>query len=636
MANTVNVDFITNVVEIEVNDREPESLVTLNAINAAKQAANSAVSAANSANTANNAATALTNIYNEAIDQGVVIAPAIDTTLSVSGAAADAKVIGDILNPLVKPLYTWTDNKFVNEFGNEADSTSFSYATIVGMYSELYIKTYIGQNASIAFYDINDVCINTYAQYSSSVSLFANNIKTPYGTVKIKISCQKSSKGSFIVKALPDKLYKGINDELSQKADLPYKKNDVSYTVNQGIVNKDLTVYNPGGTYSGRYAVIDVNPYDTYMVSGYSTSYQYYCAMTVDANNKVIPLLTGTAVTYKDVIIQIPYGAVKLYVNGSTSALVSIKKMNRVSQENFVNSLKRTPLKMIFSGTSLKVKKKYSDTSDICIEFGNVGGNGLWNFKDIFYIANSGEYVNDDFVHDVPSWNMTVSDWIGPYTVAAVNNIDGDNPTSGYFTGGNHRTTNQETGGGVTAIQQSLSVLVDGKFTPEQNEVYSCDKVVVKWVNEVQAYNTSKSDGSGRAVLTESWEMVIDSEKIKLRNTIKALEPIVLSKYYGLQATCNGKSFKYIGGTNRADYAIGTDVNNSGNNTCRTAVLWNSNFICKITVDPVDLGLFEHNNGSSFFTSSTKMYCGLVIGSGNEINIITGEQYYVEGSYEFL
>ena len=607
------------------------------ATSASTSATSASTSATNASTSATNASTTATQLMAYLEDKETITAPAIDPTLTISGAGADAKVVGDILNPLVNPPYTWTDNKYITQFGVEADNTNYSVATIIGEYSYLYIETYIGSSISIAFYDNNDVCINAYAKFGV-VSLFADSIKTPFGTVKTKISCQKSNKSNFVVKALPAQLYKGINDTLAQKADLPYKKNDVEFTVNQGIVKTDLSIYNPGGTYAGRYTVINVNPYETYMVSGYSTSYQYYCAMTVDANDNILPSLTGTAVTYNDAIIQIPYGAVKLYVNGSVGVPISIKKLTRISQDEFLSlidtEITDKPLKMTFSGTSLKVKKKYDATHDICIEFANVGGNNLWNFKHCWYVPNSDSYPNDDFAVNTPNWNMTVSDWIGPYTVAAVNNIDGDNPTSGYFTGGNHRTTNGAEGGGVTAIQQSISVLVDGVFVPTQGQIYSCDKVVVKWTNAVQAYNTSKADGSGRAVLTETWEMVIDSQKVKLRNTIKALEPIVLSKYYGLQATCSGKSFKYIGGTNRADYAIGTDVNNSGNNTCRTIVLWNADFNCEINVDAVDLGLFEHNNGKSFFTSSAKAYANLVNDS-NAINIDTGEQYYVEGSYTF-
>ena len=40
---------------------------------------------------------ALTDIYNDAIEQGIIVAPAVDATLTIVGAAADAKATGDRL-----------------------------------------------------------------------------------------------------------------------------------------------------------------------------------------------------------------------------------------------------------------------------------------------------------------------------------------------------------------------------------------------------------------------------------------------------------------------------------------------------------------------------------------------------------
>ena len=123
MSNVVNVDFITKVVEIEVNDNETESLAAMAAVNAAKRAdekvavaideiddftdtkkaelqvyadnaANSATAASNSASSASTTARALTDIYNEAISSGQIVAPAVDPTLAISGAAADARITG--------------------------------------------------------------------------------------------------------------------------------------------------------------------------------------------------------------------------------------------------------------------------------------------------------------------------------------------------------------------------------------------------------------------------------------------------------------------------------------------------------------------------------------------------------------
>ena len=69
-----------------------------NASTSATNASTSATSAAASASSVAATAETLTDIYNDAIDQGTITAPAVDPTLSIVGAAADAKVTGVDIN----------------------------------------------------------------------------------------------------------------------------------------------------------------------------------------------------------------------------------------------------------------------------------------------------------------------------------------------------------------------------------------------------------------------------------------------------------------------------------------------------------------------------------------------------------
>lgn len=119
MPKTVNVDYVTKTVEIKVNDNETESIAAATAVAAAKNAKNYAASAGASANSAQTTATELAAWLE---DKETLTAPAVDTTLSITGAAADAKVTGDRLDVLedeMEHLYT------------PASSSTFNYSSDV-------------------------------------------------------------------------------------------------------------------------------------------------------------------------------------------------------------------------------------------------------------------------------------------------------------------------------------------------------------------------------------------------------------------------------------------------------------------------------------------------------------------------
>ena len=428
-----------------------------------------------------------------------------------------------------------------------------------------------------------------------------------------------------------------IQTELNAKVDYPEKTDDVSFATIRGIIKTNLTVYDQGDGYTGQYTQLSVTPGDVYFISGFSANNNYPCAFVALSGGTIMRLLSGSSVQYINEKITIPANAVTLYVNGNTNnQSIAIRKTDGViSQEEFYAEFAK-PMKAYYENNVLFLKWKHDDTRDFCLTFGNVGNNGLFNFRRAYFIANNEPTPSDTFTQasDATYWLMSGSDWFGPYIVAAANNADGDNPETEMFTGGNH-LTNDNTGG-KTAYQISLAITIDGDRAVQTGKVYSCESVDIKWTNAVQAYNTSKANGSGRAVLNETWNVTIKSGEIRCKNTIHALEEIILKRYYGLQATCGGKKYRYIGGTNRNEYTFGTDANNSGANTCSSVSVYNDDFNMLLSVNPVDLGLFDKNEGYSFFTSSlSKLYAVFVRGTGNEITILSGENYYIDGCYMF-
>lgn len=98
-----------------------------------ESAATSATNASNSASSAQETATALTDIYNEAISSGQIVAPAVDPNLTISGAAADARRVGIVSADNVVAEYVKSNLVDCTDFGsaNCKYVTDDSFETIV-------------------------------------------------------------------------------------------------------------------------------------------------------------------------------------------------------------------------------------------------------------------------------------------------------------------------------------------------------------------------------------------------------------------------------------------------------------------------------------------------------------------------
>ena len=246
----------------------------------------------------------------------------------------------------------------------------------------------------------------------------------------------------------------------------------------------------------------------------------------------------------------------------------------------------------------------------------------LFDFMDWYEVPNENTYVSTknnplNRRHIIGN----VADWMSPYKVFAVNDVDGDYASDGegLFTGGRYIL-----GGSMkdteapenlkTARTKSISVSVDGVSVREGFGAYG-EKVSVEWVNTVQASNTQKSDGTGREVLEEHIAAQFEGKSVLVSNRITALEDVQIKTYYGMQSCFSGDTvLEYVGcksnpGLHPCDQNLNTDEYTNG---CKAFI--GSSYLFEVKINDEGLGNFEYNSSKAgnFINRGSKVYPQLV------------------------
>ena len=128
----------------------------------------------------------------------------IDTSLSVTGACADAKVTGDaIRNINGSTNYTLIENICIGDTGTELVNSAYNvYKVEIPTGGKIYGTTALANNANayIGFYDDNgDLVGDLYRNTEAGTYEYNFNLTPPAGAVIAKISFRKSSGVSFTV-----------------------------------------------------------------------------------------------------------------------------------------------------------------------------------------------------------------------------------------------------------------------------------------------------------------------------------------------------------------------------------------------------------------------------------------------------
>lgn len=122
------------------------------------------------------------------------------------------------------------------------------------------------------------------------------------------------------------------------------------------------------------------------------------------------------------------------------------------------------------------------------------------------------------------------TDILSPMILTASENADGDLDDSYRLTGGNHSYA--QTSGTPSANTVLVEVYADGKPAGASGLF---NTLTLHARHKVQAWNTEKADGTGRAVLVEDDYITWDGKRMNVEIHLTPTENVVISEYYGLQ-----------------------------------------------------------------------------------------------------
>lgn len=284
---------------------------------------------------------------------------------------------------------------------------------------------------------------------------------------------------------------------------------------------------------------------------------------------------------------------------------------------------------------SIILSAKYTNDKDMQYILKRKGGNNLFDFCQVYLFDNAS---TSPITHNMSGVSPFISgggDWHAPFKVKAVNNADGDQVGNDYFTGGNHQYNNSGDGSTPTASHVSLEFIADGVNLAVGDSGYA-RSVEIVWINNVQGQNTTKVDGSGRAILQERHRMIFDGYEFDSLVELVPLEDILLLNWYGFQGFYEPyEKVQYLDGTNRSPKVL-TEYSESGDATTSKMRMFNSaGDAFEIEVDTAfDLGKRTHFSGTSSMFSTTygKVYCTIV---SKGVELKADCVYSARGKYRF-
>lgn len=413
----------------------------------------------------------------------------------------------------------------------------------------------------------------------------------------------------------------GINSRISQFGTII--NHHLEGTTSDGLVliRNGTSVYEAAGLIHTTYTNISEYVGGTLSINGASNiigsdGKAYVLFGFYDSNGNLLLSHESTANTYySDVQVTVPQNAVKLIVNGVsnyTNYYPTALGYTRIEATGIIAY-------EVFDG-SLYVSTKYnSGTLDVV--FGKRGPNQLPDFKKI--TADGREKYNGS------------SDMHSPFTIKAVNNIDGDDVDTHTYTGGNHNYGNTGTTD-YTATGRNISfdLYADGELLSD-GDFGLATTIMIEWVNRVQGYNTRKSDGSGREIIEERHTIIFDGVNWVSTVELEPLEDVVIENYYGYQCPVSNYPNIHMIGADYKKVFVYSSPHDSGNNTPNMYVACSTDDRLEMEVDrSYDMGKGTYYSGTQGFRTIAggKGYTFLI----SNLSAEEGDIYGARGIYRFV
>ena len=311
-----------------------------------------------------------------------------------------------------------------------------------------------------------------------------------------------------------------------------------------------------------------------------------------------------------------------------------------IHTKNFDSSVQSVGFEYKFSGNDLLIGYGCNETDDYVVVMNRGRANNLFDFSKLCTKAKGTSLKNLDTGDLTVVWNSG-TDMHGPFQFNAVNNADGYHydATDAGFVGGNH-TLDQLGTGFETAESVYVKYYADG--VPVSSGYGRATNFGIRWANDVQAYNTVKQGGGGRACLREYHEMIFDGVQFNEIVKIVPLEDINMRLWYGFQFVSWGTIYtniRFIDGQNRTVYPSTQGNVNSGKLDTKGMEAFGDNDKIILMVDTeFDLGkrdLVATSYTDGAFTSNSKGYFRIIT-KGSTFVMEENDAYYLKGSFRFM